>query len=85
MAGSNSATLLNRTNRSLNRPSTTKTLRPASSNSKSMQLDFKKFASQLEGQSKSGIKPRKQIKTDFFHSVLYKMKMQKDILEDKIK
>lgn len=84
MSSAQSATNFNRTGRSSARPMTAKTMRPASS-TKSFQLDLKKFSGQLEGPNKPVIRPKKQLNTEFFHSVLYKMKMQKDVLEDKIK
>ncbi len=66
------------------RPSTGKSVRPNSSQ-KIFQLDLSKFADQWGTSSKPIIRPKKQLKTNLLHSVLYKMKMEKDILEEKIK
>lgn len=67
------------------RPSTAKSIRPYSSTQKIFQIDLTKFADQWGTSSKPIIRPKKQLKTQLLHSVLYKMKMEKDILEEKIK
>ena len=75
---------LSRLNKSAARPATSKSIRPTSSQ-RSMQFDATKFAELFGTQGRQSIRPKKELNTDFFHSILHRMKMQRENLDQKIK